>query len=49
MVKASVIIPTLNEALNSKRKLRTNARKTAEMYSIERCTERLLALYEEMV
>ena len=36
-------------ALNSKRKLRTNARKTAEMYSIERCTERLLALYEEMV
>jgi 1,2-diacylglycerol 3-alpha-glucosyltransferase len=37
------------EALHSKKKLRANARKTAEGYSIKRCTERLLSLYEELM
>jgi len=36
-------------ALNSRRGIRTNARRTAEKYSVKECTKRLLSLYEELV
>jgi len=36
-------------ALNSAKKIRVNARKTAEGYSVQTCTKKLLGLYNELV